>query len=151
MVPLEIAAPPASDAALEELQARVGAELPGDYKDFLRHHNGGYLQPNSYADGDVGASVRQLYSAGSTPVEQLDNVAEVADMYSPEGDADDELRPGFLPVGEDDGGNLILLVVGGEDRGAVYFWEHEIQPSDEAYTRLAGSFVEFLDRLDPRA
>jgi hypothetical protein len=33
----------------------------------------------------------------------------------------------------------------------VYFWEHEIQPSDEAYTRLAGSFSEFLDGLEPRS
>jgi SMI1 / KNR4 family (SUKH-1) len=151
MVPFEQAAPPASDAAIEELEARVGAELPSDYKDFLGRQNGGYLQPNSYEDDGVGASVRQLYSAGTTPVEQLDDVAEVADMYSPEGEADDELRPGFLPIGEDDGGNLILLVVDGEDRDAVYFWEHEIQPSEKAYTRLADSFSELLDGLESRS
>jgi cell wall assembly regulator SMI1 len=151
MVPFEEAAPPASDAAIEELESRIGAELPSEYKDFLRRQNGGYLQPNSYADDDVGASVRQLYSAGSTPVGELDDVAEVAEMYSPEGDADDELRPGFLPVGEDDGGNLICLVLGGDGGGAVYFWEHEIQPQDVAYTRLANTFSEFLDRLERRS
>jgi SMI1 / KNR4 family (SUKH-1) len=65
MVPFEEAAPPASDAAIEELEARVGAELPSDYKHFLRRQNGGYLEPNSYGDDGEGASVRQLYTRSS--------------------------------------------------------------------------------------
>jgi SMI1/KNR4 family protein SUKH-1 len=77
-------------------------------------------------------------------------LAEMATLYSPEGDADDDLRPGYLPIGEDDCGNLICLVVD-DDPGAVYFWEHEIASADEAYTRLADSFEEFLGGLVSRA
>ena len=141
-------APPASAEAIEHVERRLDVVLPEDYKRFLRRQNGGYLEPNAHEQGG-GVSVRYLYGAGPTGDEHLDDLESVARLYSPEGEADDELAPGFLPIGEDDGGNLICLKVAGEDYGAVYFWEHEVLPEGDAYARIADSFEAFFDGLRP--
>jgi hypothetical protein len=147
--PFEIAAPPASEEALRQVERQLGTALPDDYWGFLAEHNGGYLEPNTHPS-EVGASVRLFYSAGPTDVEELDELESMAELYSPEGETDDELPPGFLPIGEDDGGNLILLEVNGESPGSVHFWEHELAPPQEAVTRLDDSFGEFWEALAPR-
>jgi cell wall assembly regulator SMI1 len=148
-VPFEVAAPPASEEALRQVEQHLGIELPDDHRGFLAEHNGGYLEPNAHPN-PVGASVRLLYSAGPADVEELDDLESMAELYSPEGEADDELLPGFLPIGEDDGGNLILLDVKGDSPGSVHFWEHEMTPPEEAYTRLNDNFSEFWEALAPR-
>ncbi|MDP8942618.1 MAG: SMI1/KNR4 family protein [Actinomycetota bacterium] len=141
-------APPASPQAIEQVERSLDIVLPEDYRRFLRQQNGGYLEPNAHEQGR-GVRVRYLYSADPTGDEHLDDLESVAWLYSPEGEADDELDPGFLPIGEDDGGNLICLKVSGDDYGAVYFWEHEVLPESDAYTRIADSFEAFFAGLRP--
>ncbi len=143
-------APPASGEAIAEVESALDVRFPENYRRFLGHQNGGYLEPN-VLPGDLGASVRCLYSAGETPVEGLEDLVSVAQLYGPEGEADDELRAGLLPIGEDEGGNLICLDVDGDDPGSVYFWEHEIEPQNEAYTRLADDVDALIAAPEPRS
>lgn len=142
-------APPASEEQIAAVESSLDLELASSYKAFLRRQNGGYMASNSFS-GDLGASVRYFYSAGETPVEHLEDLVSIASLYSPGGEADYVLRPGVLPIGEDDGGNLICLDVGAGDPGAVYFWEHEILPEDAAYTRLADDVDALIEALEPR-
>jgi hypothetical protein len=141
--------PPAEPTAIEEVESRLGVKLPEGYVSFLRKQNGSYLEENFLPDTE--ASVRYLYSAGSNDHEHIDDLVSIARQYSPEGEADDVIARDFLPIGEDEGGNLICLKIGGDDRGGVYFWDHEVLPEDEAYSRLADTFAEFLERLRPRS
>jgi cell wall assembly regulator SMI1 len=139
-------APPASPEAIAGVEARLGVALPGDYKAFLEQQNGGKPRQNLLEGGDDigGAAVRYFYSAGSNDDEYVDDLESAASLYrGPE----HQLDPSFLPIGEDDFGNLTCLKVGGEDYGAVYIWDHEEADKDEAYTRVTDSFNEFFKRL----
>ncbi len=59
----------------------------------------------------------------------------------------------LLPIGHDPGGNLICLAYRGEQRGTIYYWDHEMEAEegepatwDNLYP-LAKSFTEFLNGL----
>ena len=144
-------APPASPDAIRQAESRLGVTLPDDYKAFLRQQNGGKPELNFLEGGDDigGAHVRYFLSAGPNEIEGVRDFEFVAWRFSPEGDADHVLDPRVLPIGEDAFGNLICLVVSGEDYGAVYIWDHEEADDDEAYTLVTDSFREFFERLRP--
>lgn len=60
-----------------------------------------------------------------------------------------EIPEDFISIGNDPGGNEILLGVNGEYQGKVYFWIHDIEPEDEMDNMfiLAGNFTEFFNNL----
>jgi hypothetical protein len=66
---------------------------------------------------------------------------------------DGRLPGNFLAIAGAGGGNLICLSL---NDGSVYFWDHENEASEgeEAdysnVTKLASSFGEFIQRLEPR-
>lgn len=142
------AGPPATIEAIEACERRLGVSLPPDYRSFLQEQNGGDPEPNSF-EGAV--AVRWFLSVGPVPIEGLEELEAIAYAYSPEGDADYELPSEFLPVGEDDFGNLICLNVGGDDSGAVYFWSHDTFVDENPFTRLTDSFAAFFEALRPQA
>lgn len=54
----------------------------------------------------------------------------------------------FISIGDDSAGNQILLKVGGENIGGLYFWEHEeVQDIENNLQFLAGSLAEFIEML----
>ena len=57
----------------------------------------------------------------------------------------------FLPVAVSAGGNYFLLRLGEPDRGAVYFWDHELEdfrpPTFESLIRVSDSFPLWLNSL----
>jgi cell wall assembly regulator SMI1 len=133
---------PASPDAIARIEQRFGARLPDDYRAFLLQRNGGYA-PGSGFDDDV--SIRYFFSAGPNDDPYLEDIEEAAGSYFEDDEL--ELRDGFVPIGEDDGGNLVLLHVNpGDDYGAVWFWGHDI-PGDDAYERVTDSFAAFFAAL----
>ncbi len=61
---------------------------------------------------------------------------------------------GFLPIGDDPGGNFYLLGTTKEYFGQIYFWDHENeaqlhneQPYFDNMSFIASSFTEFLNKL----
>jgi len=142
-------APPAEEAAIARVERELGIELPADYREFLGKQNGGEPESNFFPAGDGFGHVRYLYSAGPTEVEDIDDLEEAARAYWPPSRPGDPIDPSFLPIGEEDVGNVICLKVRGEDYGAVYFWDHELAVSVGPYTRLADSFSEYFEGLRP--
>lgn len=63
------------------------------------------------------------------------------------------IPPNLLPIAHDPFGNLICLSVAGQDRGKVYFWDHEVEvregeiPSYRNVSFIADNFESFLDGL----
>jgi len=148
-VGFERALPPAPPGAIETVEARLEITLPDDYKEFLRRHNGGYVESNFFPAGGGCGHVRYLYSAGPNDDEYVDDLEGAARRYWPPSRPGDPIDPSFLPIGEEDLGNVICLKVGGEDYGAVYFWDHELAVSVGPYTHLADSFSEYFEGLRP--
>jgi SMI1-KNR4 cell-wall len=56
----------------------------------------------------------------------------------------------LIPIAEDDGGNLICISCSDNDKGKIYFWNHEEENEDDLTANLyfvSNSFNEFIDSL----
>lgn len=141
--------PPASEETVAALERRLGLALPEDYRRFLRRNNGGRITENIVdipAGHQAGVGVDEFLGAERN--DRLDIAAQVA-VYR------DRVPAGLLPIAHAAGGNLILLAVGRDDHGSVWFWDHEYEvdegeiPHWENLTRLASSLDEFMSLLAP--
>lgn len=145
---LERTGPTVDAAVIDAFEQRLGAQLPADYRHFLLTVNGGwaadsYHHPPS-GPGDIG--IRALWGVGIDDVNSSmeRNLAVFADRYPSD----------FLPIGEDSGGNLILIQISGDDVGSIHFWDHEEEadedepPTHRNITRISDSFTAFLEELE---
>ena len=131
----------ASPEQIESVEAELDVQLPDDYRRFLARTSGGYLEAN-FLPPEANASVRYLYSAGPNDDEHIFDLVSAAAFYT-------QIDRDYLPIGEDEGDNLICLKVHGKDRGAAYLWAHDAFANTDPFERLTDSFEEFFERLRP--
>jgi hypothetical protein len=156
------------DMEIQESKAPVSAEriamveealrirLPAQYKQFLLEHNGGRPKlcafncrdkTGPYSDSVVNWFLA-IHDGKYNNFEWFFRTFKVADARLPET---------LVPIAIDPGGNLICISVSGPDEGAVYFWDHELEPSPADRSTvgypnvhlIADSFDEFLVNLRP--
>lgn len=136
---------PASESAVEQFEKNSGIQLPRCYRGYLLSSNGG--QPCS----EVGFQVDEggecvmlgcLYGlCKDDPGVDLDTVYE---------ELVDDVASGFLPIGEDPGGNLLLLSTNGDDSDAIHFWDRLgflSKRFGKSRFRIANDIEEFLASL----
>jgi cell wall assembly regulator SMI1 len=132
-----------------ELEQRLEMSLPSDYRQFLLRVNGGQPEPNAFpirdSPRDTHGLLDRLFSVDDkdTDYDILDN----AEVFR------DRVPSDLLPIAFDPGGNLICLAVRGENRGKIYFWDH----NNESLPRktsdyhnvyfVANDFTELIDNL----
>lgn len=146
---LERTGPPLSAQDLEEFEERVGVTLPDEYRQFLLTVNGGWATTDFHhpltADGDFGIDC--LYGIGIE--DEYRSMERSLEAY--EGRYPSE----FLPVGEDPGGNLVLIQWRGDDVGSIHFWDHEEEADEDEpathrnLTRISDGFAAYLEELEP--
>lgn len=138
------------EESLLALEHKLAITLPEDYRDFILHYNGG--QPKfcvfSYkgVDGFESQSVINWFHAIYDGEEN--DFESIYLFYSENG----RIPPGFVPIASDPGGNMICISISENDRGMVYFWDHELELSYSGTKNLAllsNSFSGFLDLLQP--
>lgn len=100
---------------------RIGMEFPDSLKAYLANVNGGRLRMplcRVSFNGDrltiQTAFIRKMFS--------LDEIEKTFLHY------DDRIPRKYLPIAEDLGGNLVLMCI---SSGAVMFWEHDADDSEE--------------------
>lgn len=142
----EFPMPPADPQGMGEVEQRLGVKLPDAHKALLARSNGGHLEGNALSPG-TDYSLRHLFSAGPVADPDVDDLESQARFYHHQ--ADFPLPETLLPIGEDEGGNVVCLQTTDDDRGATYFWEHDAVADDDGLTKIADSFSDFLDRLRP--
>jgi len=133
---------PTNAGAIANLAEEIGLVFSDEYSQFLLAQNGG-------------APVNELFSYGDGKRSAVSFLGvDTGEYYSDLSSKYEVFRAripgGFLPIGQDPGGNLICLDLGG-DKG-VYFWDHEKEqdpPTRENVAKIAGSFNEFLSTLEP--
>src|SRR5262245_50269890 len=108
--------PPASHAQIDKFERDTGLSLPPRYKSFLLLANGG--QPCKdvvFVILEIGEEVMlgALYG-----ISDEDNSLSVQTAYE---DSKDNVPPSFIPIGEDPGGNLLLLETTGKDKEGIFF------------------------------
>ena len=131
---------------ISEVESGLNVTFPLEYKKFLLQHNGGYPDPGTFTVGDSSeeSHVSYFFAIHDGDSSNLLKTLKLIKTRIP---------PNMLPIAYDDFGNLILLVVGGERTGQIYFWDHEkeneITENDLEcpLTKLSDSFEAFLSKL----
>lgn len=134
---------PEDVASLERL---IGRRLPPDYREFLQTVNGGWSERSGFPIGRTSSALGDLYPLSNDAYGGgLANELEVFRGRVP---------PWGIPIGCDQGGNVLVMSLRDEDFGAVFFWDHEKEEEyvdaggDGPLPRIAGSFSEFVDSLE---
>lgn len=111
---------PATEANIVRLERRLKSKLPEAYREFLLRHNGGQPEPATFvpADRDRPTEVINSFLAlGGDP--DVDDLATFLKLYKK------QLPKDCLPIAYDAFGNLICIGLAGQERGRIYFLDHE--------------------------
>lgn len=152
-------------AALARLEARAGAALPADYRDFLMlHRNGGMTSPSAIEqpglDTRSGHDIEHFYAITGLPADWsrrgIHNypVTTLRDWLAVGGREDDRVPLHWIVIGGNWSGDQFVLdlsVPGGE----VVWFDHELLfpeeedpfPNEEGMTRLGETFAAFVEGL----
>jgi hypothetical protein len=109
----------ATDADFERLEAALGSALPEEYRAFVAQCGGMGLEQTCVVleDGGARREVATFFGFGEGKYG--------FDLHGKLERLGDRLPPGMLPIGADSAGNPFLLVVTGDDAGAVLLWDHD--------------------------
>ena len=143
----------ASESEVREFEGRWGVKLPMAFKQFCLEVNGG--TPDSANDffpvEDRYTEFHEEYGspAGCAGVgvawfEALTGERSIDKTMQTLIDSN-QLLPNRIPFAHEGCGNILMLSIGPNDSGAVYYWEHEFQKD----FLIADSFESFLDGLGP--
>ncbi len=133
--------PPASLDSIAQLEQRIGQPLPPAYRDYLLRQDGGWLASNDEA-------LKVIFGLGDVPSEL--NMWRKLDTF------DGRLPAWLLPVAQDAYGNLYAVSLRDQDRGSVWFWNHEEEadegepPSEDNIELRASDWQTFIEGIRPR-
>lgn len=129
---------------LDLLERVLDARLPPAYRDWLGRRNGQTPENRHVTFMKNGrpssTTLHALYAVNS---EHSFN-----DLWHYHSTYGQELRPWYLSIGNDDGGNQIVLALKGPNHRKVFFHDHEV-PFDVGLHLIAPSFEAFLTGLTP--
>lgn len=120
----------ASKEDLAFITQTLGMELPPDFLAFLQLHDGAEPEPNIFKVGTTNETSVNGFIPSTDIAQEAQNI--------------ENLGAQSFPIAWAEGGNYILIDRASGD--AVFFWDHELPDSP---TRLADSFLSFLDLLKP--
>ena len=126
---------------VEEFEKRYGIELDEQYRHFLINYNGGDTPKTTVRTKGVSSDLRYLF--GINTEESIEDYLKIP--------ACENNR--CLPIGMDSFGNYYFIGLADDDKGIVYFCNHE---KGYELTRIADSFSKFLamcksERINPRS
>lgn len=139
---------------IEELEKYVGLNFPYEYKEHLLKNNGGRCSPNVFQFNENGKLTESCIDWFLAVYDgEYDNLKDYIETYKIQ---EKRLPQQMLPIAHDSGGNLICVSCDSEDKGFIYFWDHEGEvnydiTTDKDYSNLyfiAKSFNEFIDGLE---
>ena len=138
-----------SPTALEDLQRELGVKLPKDYVQFMLEGDGArVIQPSEIAGKDF-SSVREIFG-WDDPDASHTSLSNALRVYR------ERVPACFLPVVNDQAGNLFCIGIANGYEGEVYLWDNELEaeegesPTFDNLHFVTASFQELIDRLTPR-
>ena len=138
---------------IKQLENEINCTLPIDYQIFLLNFgciafedyvSFSFLEP--YSGGDRG-SLSVFF--GVIPGASYDLIVNYHNYQS-------RMPYNFLPIANDPGGNVVCLSLKGNDKGVVYFWDHNEEEmvhegEEPGYSNvylLANCFDDFINSLE---
>ena len=113
--------PPSTLGQVEQFEESIGASVPPAYRKYLLSQNGG--SPSDYlefripavADDKGGVMLGAIYGIGKR--------GSGMDLETQYEELNDVVPQGYIPIGEDPGGNLLLLAIHEPSRDNIVFWD----------------------------
>ncbi|RZK10711.1 MAG: SMI1/KNR4 family protein [Flavobacterium sp.] len=152
-----------SDFEIRRFEKHIGYSLPDDYKNFLKHWRGGYLDDSVIFKLNYDpTNQEQFYRGESAGIEAIfglnsDSDYSLYEYFKRYCLDQNRMMPGMIPIGNDAGSNNTCILLTKEKFGQIFFWDHnwEIDFDDpeeahEAFRNcywIADSFSEFANSL----
>lgn len=125
------------DAAISQVEERIGMTMPRAYKSFLAEHNLSAVAPNRVVCGNEAFNISYFFGVGG---DSHANLVDQFAIYS------GRVPPNTVPIAMAGGGNIVLLDT---SNGAILFWDHESEGADVArIIDVAPTFDAFLSLID---
>jgi hypothetical protein len=165
LVPIKTAFIPLHEHDLSSIEGRIGARLPDPYREFVQEFGGAgfaeYVQcvskyPMPGPSQSRCVPFAYFYGGRAGGAEHL-SLALAIENYAA------RMPPTVVPIASDGGGNQICLGVEHDERGRIFYWDHDnewdeedyvdeglVVPDDLAFQNLhviADSFVDFVEQL----
>lgn len=133
-VKMEVSQPNPPLERIKEVERVLGLSFPDSYIRTLALCNGARPEANVFEQDSKMYGVTKFFEVSEIPHQK-----ELLDRFNPSD---------RLPIAYSEGGNYICLGTSGDEVGLVFFVDHEI-PGGKAYTKIADSIEDFLERLRP--
>jgi hypothetical protein len=136
-----------TDTEISDLEKLIGLEFPQDYKDHIRKYNGGTCTPNIFTFLENGIETESdiSYFLSISEDEYYTLKEYIVDFKLDEA----RLLSSYLPIATDSGGNLVCICCEGEDKGNIFFWDHEKEDTNSyLVAKSLTTFLEGLKELD---
>lgn len=136
---------PVRQDALADLETSIGS-LPDDYRNFLSEGDGARLVQFNTVFGSEFGGVREIFAVADRDGSYR-KLPDVLRTYA------NRVPPGFLPIADDQAGNLFCIALMEPNRGEIYFWDHDFEaeegeePTQDNMHRVARSLMDLLDRI----
>lgn len=135
------------ESELAAIESALGAQLPDDYRWFLRRYGKSLFKEAVAAPTSDDETVPFMHFYGANA--SGDGVLKKYQFH------EGEFPRGFVPIGEGSFGDLYLLAGKGPHRGSVNYWCHDAGGWDgddedfSCFQLIAPSFTDFIKRLVP--
>jgi hypothetical protein len=138
--------PPASDAEIAQFEKAHGVALPPRYRSYLKSANGGQPDfPLGFVIPGIGDKVvlGVLYGISG----DADNSSNLREALA---ESNDDFPNGYIPVGEDPGGNQLLLSTSGQHQDEIFFRDRVgflAKRTGKAIFKISDSIDAFIESL----
>jgi cell wall assembly regulator SMI1 len=166
--------PPMTEEELAAIEGSLGGRLPEDFRDFMRAYGEAAFQADTWFRPARSSSLSPTPFRESPVYEELPFSHFYGSSAGKQSLArritlcEGRMPDTIIPIGDDGFGNQICLGIKGNERGKVYYWDHENTWSEQRYREhfrrpmpleykfqnvylVAESFADFIARLEVRS
>lgn len=123
---------------MELFEIKNNIKFPSLYADFLKKYNGGYTPKTSFDINGISSDIRYFHGFEANDEDcDFSSLIEFDDFTSC-------INNHYLPIATDSLGNLIVIGIGNNHNGKIYFLDTEIYK----YSYLSSDFKNFISKID---
>jgi cell wall assembly regulator SMI1 len=136
---------------ISKIEKEFGFTFPEEYKTHILKFNGGHPSDKRWCFKTQSGSSSLIHYFYAVYDGKGNNFRTTYIILKSKGD--ERMPKNIVPIANDPFGNKICISVEGEDRGYIYFWDHENvcdegeEPTYENLDLIAKSFNEFIENL----
>jgi len=122
---------------IKNIQNQYDFEFPEQYNNFLLKYNGGKTPETSFRINKISSDIKGLY--GVAKADQFYNY----NFYLDKPFFLNFLADGFVPIGHNSFGDFILIGIGENNMGKIFFYYHD---KAGKYIELTQNFIQFIEK-----